>query len=90
MYWTFATISTTGFGDIVPVSDRERVFSMGGMLLGLTVFSCFISSVSNIVSIINAESIRTANQRRVCRLLAELSSCHFASRRVGLGTGGGV
>ena len=65
MYWTFATISTTGLGDIVPVSKRERLFAMGGMLLGLTVFSCFISSVASILAVINASGIRAANQRRV-------------------------
>lgn len=68
MYWTFATVSTTGFGDIVPVSNRERIYSMGGMLLGLTVFSYFVSSVSNIVGIMNATGVRAANQRRVCFL----------------------
>lgn len=65
MYWTFATVSTTGFGDIVPVSNRERIYSMGSMLLGLTVFSYFITSVSNIVGIINAKTVRAANQQRV-------------------------
>lgn len=65
LYWTFTTISTTGYGDIVPTTIAERSYSMGAMLLGLTVFSYFISAVSQAVEMINAASLRSKEQRRV-------------------------
>lgn len=39
---------------------------MAAMLLGLTVFSYFISSVSQAVEMMNAASMRSKEQRRVC------------------------
>ena len=65
LYWTFTTISTTGYGDIVPSTIAERSFSMASMLLGLTVFSYFISSVSQAVEMVNAASMRSKEQQRV-------------------------
>jgi voltage-gated potassium channel Kch len=67
MYWTFTTISTTGYGDVVPVAIAERVFAMATMLLGLTVFSYIISSVAKAMEMMHAVSARAAEQRRVCR-----------------------
>ena len=75
MYWTFATISTTGFGDIVPITNSERIFSMWGMCLGLTVFSYFITVLSNILSVINASSVRAANQTRVRESPPDTTHC---------------
>jgi hypothetical protein len=28
LYWTFTTMSTTGYGDLVPVNDDERVYTL--------------------------------------------------------------
>lgn len=43
---------------------------MAAMLLGLTVFSYFISAVSRAVEMVNAASMRSKEQRRVCPSLA--------------------
>jgi hypothetical protein len=65
MYWTFTTVSTTGYGDIVPNTIAERIFSMGTMMLGLTVFSYVISSVSSVMQMLAASSLRASEQRKV-------------------------
>eukprot|EP00192_Tetraselmis_astigmatica_P007417 CAMPEP_0117664536 /NCGR_PEP_ID=MMETSP0804-20121206/9281_1 /TAXON_ID=1074897 /ORGANISM="Tetraselmis astigmatica, Strain CCMP880" /LENGTH=729 /DNA_ID=CAMNT_0005471793 /DNA_START=221 /DNA_END=2406 /DNA_ORIENTATION=+ len=40
LYWTYTTISTTGYGDLVPVNDDERFYTLCMMVLniGLTAY----------------------------------------------------
>eukprot|EP00892_Ulva_mutabilis_P011508 jgi/Ulvmu1/872/UM100_0025.1 len=72
LYWTFTTITTTGYGDIAPATIAERSYSMGAMLLGLTVFSYFISSVSQAVEMMDAANMRSKEQRRAIDMFAQL------------------
>lgn len=43
MYFTFTTLTTVGFGDVVPVNDIERLFAAFSMLFGVAIFSLIIS-----------------------------------------------
>ena len=38
LYWAITTMTTVGYGDILPRSDAERVYATASMLLGATVF----------------------------------------------------
>jgi Ion transport protein len=49
IYWAFTTTTTTGFGDIVPVNDGERLYATCTMVIGATVFGYIIGSVSALV-----------------------------------------
>ena len=40
LYWTVTTLTTTGYGDIVPINDAERVLNVFIMVVGATVFGC--------------------------------------------------
>ena len=58
IYFCFISLSTVGFGDIVPTIDNltEKVFSFIYMfynVIGLTVVSCFITSLVNSMEDIN-------------------------------------
>ena len=50
LHWSVMTITTIGYGDISPVTTAERLFTVGGMLLGASIFAFVIGSVCNIVS----------------------------------------
>ena len=50
VYWTFTTITTVGYGDIVPVTDMERVYAMSIMILGSTVFGYIAGTVAGLAS----------------------------------------
>ena len=45
LYFSIVTMSTAGFGDIVPHTDEARLFTVSVIVLGLSVFATSISAV---------------------------------------------
>lgn len=56
LYFSVVTLSTVGYGDIVPKSDNARLFVMSVVILGITVFATSISAV--IVPLVNGRMQR--------------------------------
>lgn len=50
VYFSFTTLTTVGFGDLHPRSDAERIFIAFGMLIGVAIFSLFMSEFIEIVT----------------------------------------
>jgi len=50
IYWAFTTMTTVGYGDILPRTDSERVYATLIMILGATVFGYIVGSVGSIAS----------------------------------------
>jgi voltage-gated potassium channel len=46
LYFSIVSMSTVGFGDIVPHSDTARLFTVSIIVLGITVFATSISAVA--------------------------------------------
>jgi hypothetical protein len=46
IYWSISTLATVGYGDIIPGNSVEKVVSMVGMALGVTVFAYFMTSMT--------------------------------------------
>ena len=44
-WWTFATTTTVGYGDIVPVTDLGRTVAMFYMFFGIAIAGMFISII---------------------------------------------
>ncbi len=42
LYWAFSTLCTVGYGDVVPSTTGERLFAIGAMLVGATIFAYFM------------------------------------------------
>jgi Ion channel len=49
MYWLITTIATVGYGDITPSTNGGRVFAMGIMILGATIWGIMIASASRLM-----------------------------------------
>ena len=45
-YWGFTTLTTVGYGDIVPVNNDERIFVVVMEFVGLTVFGMVIGTIT--------------------------------------------
>ncbi len=41
IWWSFATATTTGYGDITPATDSGKILGILLMLMGLALFSIF-------------------------------------------------
>lgn len=42
LYWALSTMTTVGYGDVVPGSPMEQIASMVGMGIGVSLFSYLI------------------------------------------------
>lgn len=62
LYFTVVTMSTVGYGDILPVSDEARFFVISLIALGLTVFATSLSAV--LVPLINGRMRALLEPRR--------------------------
>lgn len=57
IWWAFSTVTTVGFGDIVPMTTTGRIIGIGLMLAGITSFVSFTALLVTITSARAAEEI---------------------------------
>eukprot|EP00873_Tetraselmis_striata_P012096 jgi/Tetstr1/432360/TSEL_021757.t1 len=55
-YWSLVTMSTIGYGDILPSTKTERVFTILAMIFGTSVFAYVVGSVCGIVANLDKRS----------------------------------
>merc|ERR1711939_406245 len=49
IYWAMTTMTTVGYGDIIPTSDSERFFSIIAMIVGGAFYGYLVGSITDVV-----------------------------------------
>ena len=62
LYWTITTLSTVGYGDIVPINNQERVLAIFIMVVGATVFGYVVANISTVVGNFNQLETKAADR----------------------------
>lgn len=60
LWWSFSTVTTVGYGDIIPVTDLGRVIGMISMLMGTGIFATHTALFSN--ALLGREIIMTGSR----------------------------
>jgi hypothetical protein len=57
LYWTVATITSVGYGDIVPINTRERILNIIVVLFGASIFGFMIANVTSVMDGFNKVNV---------------------------------
>lgn len=74
IYQTGITFTTVGFGEIQPISDMGRIFTISLIIFGFVVFSIAIGIIAEVVK--RGEFQKTAKERKMLYEIARLKQ-HF-------------
>ena len=61
LYWSFVTMTTVGYGDVVPVTVLGKAVSVVWMFFGIMVASVYTATLTNVVTGINGLEISGKN-----------------------------
>jgi len=50
VYWAVATLSTLGYGDVIPATNAERMYAVVGTFIGGAVYAYLLGSVCSIIT----------------------------------------
>ncbi|GMH39840.1 LOW QUALITY PROTEIN: hypothetical protein BSKO_07744 [Bryopsis sp. KO-2023] len=65
LYWSMSTMTTVGYGDVIPGNVREKLASMIGMMVGITAFGYFMGSMSAMLAAWSTSSSRMTAKRQI-------------------------
>lgn len=74
LYYTFYTMATVGYGDIVATTTAERGVAVILLVVGALVFGYIVGSVSELANTISSEGLRARGKAKVTEVKAYLVS----------------
>lgn len=75
VYWAMTVLTTTGYGDIVPVDDNERIFTLFVFIIVIIVAAIIMMYIEEIVALLDVtSSIKSQRENKIQSFLSrELS-----------------
>ncbi|KAI7838739.1 hypothetical protein COHA_007535 [Chlorella ohadii] len=80
-YFALTTIVTVGYGDIVPVTEKEVAWTMAFQLVGVAMFAYLLNTASSLLAATGPEAKRRAAIRQkleVCEVEGTMGALEFA------------
>jgi hypothetical protein len=62
LYWAMSTLTTVGYGDLIPSSDKERMYAMVAMIVGGAFYGYIIGSMTSVITDMDIDA-RAFNER---------------------------
>ena len=78
LYWAITTISTVGYGDFVPVTDKERAYAILAMFIGSGFYGYVVAQAANIIS--NSDADRAKYYEKMDSVQVWMKHHRFPSR----------
>lgn len=63
IYWTVTTLTTIGYGDIVPITNSQTIYTILIMLTGVGVYGYVIGNIANLMS--NLDIVHSSHAKRM-------------------------
>lgn len=74
-WWVSATVTTVGYGDVVPVTEAGRIMGIGLMFVGISIIGTIISSLGAILigsRIKKYDSVESSTKSLIIRKINEI------------------
>ena len=69
IYWALTTMSTIGYGDIVAVTNSERLVSIAIMLVGSVIFGVVVGGMTNMVAQLDSLNVRAQERLDIVKAM---------------------
>lgn len=77
LYWSVMTLATVGYGDVLPATTEQRIYSILVMMIGAAVYATIIGNVASILGNLDLE--RSARIKRMSQVDSFLKARNLPS-----------